>query len=210
MHNRGVMHRDIKSDNIMLAVGPEGFRIAKIADLGTAVRFESSKSLPSVLLSMQSHTDLSKTHTLGAGTPLWMAPEVLKGRHGKAKYGPKADVYSYGIVLWEIHARTIPYTDVITKNHFELTQKIADGLRPVFPPNISEPVAWYKALMENCWAGDPNDRPTFSTILEIFSSNANSKADTSAYASPAAYVKVLDTKSNEYEKPVDLTAAVQV
>ena len=112
--------------------------------------------------------------------------------------------------MWEIHARAIPYTDIKTKNYFELTQQIADGLRPVFPSDISEPVAWYKALMENCWTGDPKDRPTFSTILEIFSSNTNSTTDTSAYASPATYAKVLDTKSNEYETPGDLTAAVKV
>lgn len=49
------------------------------------------------------------TMTRGVGTVLWMAPELFVGR---TKYGPKVDVYSFGVILWELATRENPWSDV--------------------------------------------------------------------------------------------------
>ena len=171
MHEQGVMHRDLKSDNVMMAVGADGKRIAKVADLGTAVRFTSGQRQFRASPAQQLTAAADATRTLGAGTPLWMAPEVLDGRHGKATYGPAVDVYSFGIVMWEVHSRKLPFTDVVVKNHFDLSKMIAGGRRPAFPEGLPPPPGWYASLMRKCWATAAAARPTFQTALAIFNKN---------------------------------------
>ena len=205
MHNRGVMHRDLKSDNVMIAVGASGRRIAKVADLGTAVRIERPGVTlvpPSVL--RETIEAGSMTRTLGAGTPLWMAPEVLDGKHGKAKYGPSADVYSFGIVLWEISERKDPYEGVEFKSNFAMMQQIADGRRPDFSSGADEAPAWYRSLAVKCWAGAPAARPGFPVVLSTF----EARAPESAYAAAATYARVNGDAAPIYEEGTtqDLTA----
>ena len=97
--------------------------------------------------------------TKGVGTPMWMAPEVLAGE----RYGPSADVYSYGIVLWEIAAHSIPWSDLPDGPFFlnQLRAKIEAGERPAVDPTWPRD---YVALMRACWAGPPHDRPQFKDI----------------------------------------------
>jgi len=91
------------------------------------------------------------------GSPLWMAPEVML-----KSYNNKIDVFSFGIILWELWTRRMPYSDCGLKP-LEILFKVAkDGFRPTipagFPPVIS-------ALMQRCWAQNPNERPTFQQVL---------------------------------------------
>ena len=122
LHQSNMVHRDMKSLNILVS----RTWVAKVSDFGlSAVKSECEK---------QGGEE--------GGTPgsvFWTAPEVLDGQYGKAKYGPPADVYSFGIVLWEVHARRLPFTDVVVKNHFQLTALIAEGRRPVLPPGTPAP-----------------------------------------------------------------------
>eukprot|EP00048_Salpingoeca_helianthica_P010967 m.157349 g.157349 ORF g.157349 m.157349 type:complete len:1002 (+) comp15164_c0_seq1:353-3358(+) len=97
-------------------------------------------------------------HTKGVGTVLWMAPEILAGR----AYGAAADVYSYGILLWEIASQTAPWADVA--DAFlgnQLRELIEAGQRPGIE------AAWpadFVAVMRQCWATSPSDRPSFAHI----------------------------------------------
>lgn len=86
LHLCSIMHRDLKSGNILL----DAHGTVKISDFG----------LSCVL-------DLSGSHDLTAetGTYRWMAPEVI--RH--EPYSTKADVYSFGIVLWEMITKDQPF-----------------------------------------------------------------------------------------------------
>ncbi len=98
-------------------------------------------------------------HTKGVGTPLWMAPEILAGR----AYGLSADVYSYGVVLWEIAAQRDPWMHV--QSGFisnELLKRITAGERPAIDEGWP---ADYVELMGQCWRTEPADRPTFSHLL---------------------------------------------
>lgn len=92
--------------------------------------------------------------TRAVGTPLYTAPEVLEG----TRYGLPADVYSYGICLWQLVHRVEPYVGI---NFMALVPKIvSENMRP--PVDPAHP---YAALMTACWSVDPDSRPTFREII---------------------------------------------
>jgi serine/threonine protein kinase len=126
----------------------------KVADFGTSAIVEAINSAAPVV--HDSSTSLSLTR--GVGTPLWMAPEVLYGQ----SYTYSADVYSYGIVLWEILTRRWPWEDdpYITTAE-RLRERLVQNMRPPLPPS-SDPA--YIDLLQACWASDPALRPTFTDI----------------------------------------------
>ena len=90
------------------------------------------------------------------GTWGWMAPEVLDS----SPYNEKADVYSYGVVLWELLTQDEPFRGIAP---MQIMRLIDRGERPPFPAN-AHPA--YRNLVEACWAGDPDTRPTFDEIIE--------------------------------------------
>lgn len=92
------------------------------------------------------------------GTPLWVAPEILRNE----RYSFKADVYSYGIVLYEILTRKKPYHDS-NLTQVGLVYHIAvTGLRPSLPPSLT-PSSLVK-LTQECWDNSQAARPTFSEV----------------------------------------------
>eukprot|EP00035_Acanthoeca_spectabilis_P011822 m.208487 g.208487 ORF g.208487 m.208487 type:complete len:680 (-) comp15455_c0_seq1:2958-4997(-) len=109
LHAVPIVHRDLKSANIVL----DGELTAKVADFGTSRLV--SKKIPQVTfcpftgLAAQVDLEVAKgTMTKGQGTALWMAPEVWRGDEN---YGSAIDVYSFGIILWEIATREVPWTE---------------------------------------------------------------------------------------------------
>ena len=109
--------------------------------------------------------------TLGAGTPVWMAPETVDGKYGKARYGLPADVYSFGITMWETLSRATPYADIDCPTRVLVNRIIDEGLRPTMPTTEAGP-AWFEGLMRRCWDRDPTQRPTFRGLVEAFGNNA--------------------------------------
>ncbi len=99
------------------------------------------------------------------GTPPWMAPELLAHR----RYGLSADVYSFGIVLWELAAHQTPWSSV--NSIVGLAHLVESGQRPQIPVDGSWPPQ-FVAIMQQCWAAQPSDRPTFSRLCALFSVNA--------------------------------------
>jgi serine/threonine protein kinase len=104
--------------------------------------------------------------TAAVGTLFWTAPELLGAPTSKQRYGPEVDVYSYGIVLWEISHRKRPHEDLhLTK--FKFVDAILNGLRPSIQPDCQPPL---RQLMQDCWSADGAARPGFGAILQVLGS----------------------------------------
>eukprot|EP00163_Fabomonas_tropica_P028049 TRINITY_DN560_c0_g1_i1.p1 TRINITY_DN560_c0_g1~~TRINITY_DN560_c0_g1_i1.p1 ORF type:complete len:468 (+),score=123.97 TRINITY_DN560_c0_g1_i1:258-1661(+) len=141
--NPPIIHRDLKSLNILL----DENAIAKVCDFG---------------LSRQQAAD-NNTMTRGVGTPHWVAPEILRS----GKYSEKVDVYSYGVLLWELYTCKIPYEGVDTGT---LVTKLCEDPTFRLPiPDDADP-RWAK-LMNMCFEHDPSKRPSMSEVVEFLDTN---------------------------------------
>uniref|UniRef100_A0A7S4P0M5 Protein kinase domain-containing protein n=1 Tax=Guillardia theta TaxID=55529 RepID=A0A7S4P0M5_GUITH len=142
LHSMGIIHRDLKPGNLLMGAvaSPSGPQlVVKVADFGLA-RVQDS----------------ARTMTGGIGTSQYTAPEVLRSE----RYDHKADVYSFGVILWEIHARKIPYSEM---NQMQIAVAVAtQDQRPPPPKNCPAP---FWQLMQHCWQTRPHDRPSFPEVL---------------------------------------------
>jgi serine/threonine protein kinase len=91
------------------------------------------------------------------GTLQWMAPELMS-LQGHQDYFA-ADVYAFGIILWELAAREPPYVGV---DEGTIRAGVKAGERPEIPADC--PAEW-AALIKACWAQKPADRPRFATLV---------------------------------------------
>lgn len=132
--NPVILHRDLKSDNLLV---DRDWNV-KVADFGLTRFISEKKAMTQV------------------GTPMWMAPEIIMGK----KYTEKADVYAFGIILWEILTRLEPYED---KEPMQIVVEVVnEDLRPTIPDDfMSSPLI---PLMKDCWHKDPEQRPSFKVI----------------------------------------------
>ncbi|KAJ8483945.1 hypothetical protein OPV22_016430 [Ensete ventricosum] len=137
VHSQGVIHRDLKPENILF---DQDFCI-KIVDFGIACEEAYCDAL-----------------TEDPGTYRWMAPEMIKHK----PYGRKVDVYSFGLLLWEMVTGTIPYEDMTPiQAAFAVVNK---NSRPIIPIDCPSPL---HALIEQCWAVVPDKRPEFWQIVKV-------------------------------------------
>jgi serine/threonine protein kinase len=100
LHKEGILHRDIKSLNVLVS---EDYS-CKIADFGMAKLIKNDINQGTIAL-----------NTEGKGTPVWMAPEVKKPQQAVSAYSFPADIYSLGIVLYEIFERDLPWDNSLYK-----------------------------------------------------------------------------------------------
>ena len=131
--NPPIIHRDMKSSNILL----NEQRVAKISDFG---------------LSRTKAKDATMTR---CGSPLWCAPEILKGVH----FDEKCDVYGYGIIMWEALAWKEPWLGV---KMMQVINNVTNGKRPTIPAFVPAPIV---ELIKQCWAQEPKDRPSFKEVV---------------------------------------------
>ena len=142
-----IVHRDLKSANLLVT----GSWRVKVSD------FNLSKIMQ----------DSTRTTSLQAMNPRWLAPEVLNG--GTATLA--GDVFAFGVILWELMTWELPWG---TSNPWGIVGQITTGQRLPIPPANELPGpesgSWpklgdYIALMNRCWAQEPSDRPSFQEIM---------------------------------------------
>ncbi|KAG6481351.1 uncharacterized protein LOC122014406 isoform X1 [Zingiber officinale] len=140
LHAKDIVHFDLKCENLLVNMRDPHRPICKIGDLG--------------LSKVKQHTLVSGGLR---GTLPWMAPELLSGKSNKVS--EKIDVYSFGIVMWELLTGEDPYADMQCASI--IGGIVNNTIRPKIP-TWCDPE--WKSLMESCWSLDPTSRPSFSEI----------------------------------------------
>ncbi|TDH70666.1 uncharacterized protein CCR75_006421 [Bremia lactucae] len=138
-----ILHRDLKSPNLLV----DSAYALKISDFGLA--------------RVRAHF---QTMTGNCGTTQWMAPEVLAAE----KYTEKADVFSYGVVVWETVTQQCPY-EGLTQIQAALGV-LNNNLRPKIPEHCPP---LFRKLITMCWGSLPEQRPSFEVVLNILSSSTD-------------------------------------
>ena len=97
-----------------------------------------------------------------AGTPVYIAPEVF---HSEV-YDCKADIYSLGIMLWEMWYGEQAFAMVPMNTLGAFFAYVDGGQRPEHVKGCKQPPSLWKELMNECWKKNPEERPTAKTCYE--------------------------------------------
>lgn len=100
---------------------------------------------------------MSRRMTLGIGTPRYMAPEIARSEH---LYDLSVDIYSFGVLLWQLLTNRLPYKNFTEIKHF-LIKVAFGGKRPPLK-HIREKKL--RNLCNSCWSENAQERPSFSVI----------------------------------------------
>ncbi|XP_010242197.1 PREDICTED: serine/threonine-protein kinase EDR1-like [Nelumbo nucifera] len=131
-----IVHRDLKSPNLLV----DKNWVVKVCDFG--------------LSRLKHNTFLSSKST--AGTPEWMAPEVLRNERSNEK----CDVYSFGVILWELATLRMPWSGM---NPMQVVGAVGFQNRRLDIPEEVDPAV--RQIICDCWQNEPELRPSFQQLL---------------------------------------------
>lgn len=157
LHSQKIFHGELNPSNVFLKArnNTEGYFHLKISGYGlSAVKTHSSPTASPVPVEPKPF--------------IWYAPEVLleqeqPGNTYVSKYTDKADVYSFGMLCFELLTGKVPFEDGHLQGE-KVSRNIRAGERPLFPHTAPK---YLVNLTKKCWHTDPNQRPSFSSICRI-------------------------------------------
>jgi len=135
LHDHKIIHRDLKSPNVLISHA----QTVKISDFGTSREWNDVSAIMSF-----------------AGTLAWMAPEVIRNE----MCSEKVDIWSFGVVLWELLTGEIPYREV--DNSAIIYGVGSNSLHLPLPASCPD---GFKLIVQMCWHTDSRKRPSFKHIL---------------------------------------------
>ncbi|PKY26621.1 kinase-like protein [Rhizophagus irregularis] len=137
LHSRQIIHRDLHAKNILVNNGS-----LMIADFG-----------------LSKHLTEIKSNSILLGMPAYIDPQCyIKNNYKRNK---KSDIYSLGVLLWEISSGTPPFSKIPV---LRINLEIIRGKREV---SIEDTPIKYKELYETCWNGEPNQRPDIDEVYMV-------------------------------------------
>jgi serine/threonine protein kinase len=139
IHQLNLIHGDFHDGNLLC----ENHKLVIISDFGLCRPVNQSNNIKNDIY----------------GVLPYMAPEVLRGK----PYTKAADIYNFGIIMWEMTSGIPAFHDI--PHDFHLSLNICKGIRPEI---IEGTMPEYVGLMKRCWDNDPEKRPTASELLNIF------------------------------------------
>ncbi|MFS7978832.1 putative dual-specificity kinase TKL-Pl-2 family [Helianthus anomalus] len=189
IHSKDVIHRDLKSENVLIDLDDEksdGKPVVKLCDFDRAVPLRSSLHTCCI-----GHMGIPPPDVC-VGTPRWMAPEVYRTIHDRSSYGLEVDLWSFGCLLLELLTLQVPYAGL---RESEIHELLSMGKRPLLTDELeamgpaedtktnkpeSEEYKKEKTLRflidiyRKCTKDDPLDRPTADRLYRILADFSNS------------------------------------
>ncbi|KAL6971672.1 hypothetical protein U1Q18_031352 [Sarracenia purpurea var. burkii] len=192
LHSKHIIHRDIKSENILIDLDrrrADGTPIVKLCD------FDRSIPLRSYLHSCCiAHTGIPPPN-ICVGTPRWMAPEVFRAMHKPDMYGLEVDIWSFGCLLLELLTLQAPYSGLSESDIHDLLQigkrpplteelealglpeeptLVQSSSGPGIPEAELETLKFLVDTYHKCTKSDPSDRPTAEKLHHILLARTSS------------------------------------
>jgi len=191
LHANQYMHRDIKSANILL----DSKCNAKVADFGLAKLHLSE-------LSTEDAVDLPNDaeHTVDCGTLKYMAPEIRQtADNPHPAYGLRCDVYSFGILLWEMLHRQPPFKNLSSSM---ANAAVLRGERP--PMDLSDKRADFAPIIESCWRQEAAQRPHMRVVVQRLmqlEAEANCQGSSDTYSFVASSLAAMPQAPSPADAP---------
>ncbi|XP_057303847.1 probable serine/threonine-protein kinase DDB_G0267686 [Hydractinia symbiolongicarpus] len=158
LHSQNVAHADMKPSNVLLNTFQDDIACVKITDFGLSI------------MKSESETSTSVGKQVGnIGTPKYMAPEILRGEFIGRDELKLVDIYSFGLIIFELFSEEIPFEDL---NINQLRKQVGEGR---LVPEVAELKidSGIVTIMEECWLRQPNKRPSAEKCYNVLATKIN-------------------------------------